>query len=137
MFLQPGSLGTRALANIQLWSENGMEIKREVATCWFDVILCLFSLCPSIQSSSHHSPIHLSFLPSVYTPICLYFHLHIILSVCIYPPIYLSTCLLSHPCVYLVIYKSIHPSSCPTICPFINPFFCLSTHISTHTVSFL
>ena len=77
MFLQPGSLGTRALANIQLWSENGMEIKREVATCWFDVILCLFNLCPSIQSSSHHSPIHLSFLPSsVYTPIHLYFHLH-------------------------------------------------------------
>lgn len=28
------------MANAQLWSENGVEIKREVVTFWLDGILC-------------------------------------------------------------------------------------------------
>lgn len=89
------------------------------------------SIYPVIQPLLTHPFIFSSICPSVYTPIRLYFHLHIILSVCIYPPIYLSTRLLSHPCIYLVIYKSIHPSTCSTLCPFINPFF-LSIHPCIH-----
>ena len=89
MSLQPGSLGNRALASIQLWSENRMEIKREVA----HVGLMSFF----VYSVSVHPCSHLTFClhthPFVFSSkhhfVCLYLSTHLFVSPSIEPSMYL------------------------------------------------
>lgn len=91
-----------ALAKVQLWSENGVKIKREVVTFWLDGILHLFN--PSHPSIYPSIP-HLSLIFPSIAPI--YIHIHL----CLYLYIHLSVFLLIYFFTHAPISQSIHLST--------------------------
>ena len=96
MSLQPGSLGNRALASIQLWSENRMEIKREVAHVG---LMSFFVYSVSVHPCSHPAITHLSIYLFFHLTFCLHTHPFVFSSKHHFVCLYLSTHLFVSPSI--------------------------------------